>query len=190
VTGGPDEQMLRAPRRGPGRCSARDARVMSWRPASRTPRPARLKQVLTSLVHHLHAFAEGVELTGRNGRGPSTSRPDRTRYDDVRQEFILLSDVPGVSMLVQTINRRTGGTATESTGLGPSTCSCCRLVNRGRTSPSTEGTAVPGHRPGDVAGRRTGFRALAATARHPTVWPTCTSSPPPATTHLLVDDCP
>jgi catechol 1,2-dioxygenase len=39
--------------------------------------------------------------------------------DDVRQEFILLSDVLGVSMLVETINHRTGGTSTESTVLGP-----------------------------------------------------------------------
>jgi catechol 1,2-dioxygenase len=38
---------------------------------------------------------------------------------DVRQEFILLSDVLGVSMLVETINHRTGGTSTESTVLGP-----------------------------------------------------------------------
>ena len=39
--------------------------------------------------------------------------------DDVRQEFILLSDVLGVSMLVETINHRAGGTGTESTVLGP-----------------------------------------------------------------------
>jgi catechol 1,2-dioxygenase len=41
------------------------------------------------------------------------------RCSDVRQEFILLSDVLGVSMLVETINHRTGGTSTESTVLGP-----------------------------------------------------------------------
>jgi catechol 1,2-dioxygenase len=39
--------------------------------------------------------------------------------NDVRQEFILLSDVLGLSMLVETINHRTGGTSTESTVLGP-----------------------------------------------------------------------
>ena len=38
---------------------------------------------------------------------------------DTRQEFILLSDVLGISMLVETINHRTGGTSTESTVLGP-----------------------------------------------------------------------
>ena len=41
------------------------------------------------------------------------------KCDDVRQEFVLLSDVLGVSMLVETINHRTGGTSTESTVLGP-----------------------------------------------------------------------
>ena len=47
--------------------------------------------------------------------------PDRTGQacDDVRQEFILLSDVLGLSMLVETINHRAGGTGTESTVLGP-----------------------------------------------------------------------
>jgi hydroxyquinol 1,2-dioxygenase len=39
--------------------------------------------------------------------------------DDQRQEFILLSDVLGVSMLVETINNRKSGGATESTVLGP-----------------------------------------------------------------------
>jgi len=37
----------------------------------------------------------------------------------VRQEFILLSDVLGVSMLVETINERGAAGATESTVLGP-----------------------------------------------------------------------
>ncbi|MBZ3900352.1 intradiol ring-cleavage dioxygenase [Streptomyces griseiscabiei] len=84
-----------------------------------TPDP-RLRQVLTSLVHHLHAFVKDVELTEREWE---TAIDFLTRAGhmctDVRQEFILLSDVLGVSMLVETINNRTGGTATESTVLGP-----------------------------------------------------------------------
>jgi protocatechuate 3,4-dioxygenase beta subunit len=80
----------------------------------------RLRDVLTSLVRHLHAFVKDVELT----EGEWTAAIDfltRTGQvcDDVRQEFILLSDVLGVSMLVETINHRTGGTSTESTVLGP-----------------------------------------------------------------------
>jgi protocatechuate 3,4-dioxygenase beta subunit len=84
-----------------------------------TPDP-RLKQVLTSLVHHLHAFVKDVELTEEEW-GVAIDFLTRTGQmcSDVRQEFILLSDVLGVSMLVETINHRTGGTSTESTVLGP-----------------------------------------------------------------------
>jgi len=41
------------------------------------------------------------------------------KSDDERQEFILLSDVLGLSMLVETISNRKFGVATESTVLGP-----------------------------------------------------------------------
>ena len=84
-----------------------------------TPDP-RLRQVLTSLVHHLHAFVKDVELTEEEW-GFAIDFLTRTGHmsDEVRQEFILLSDVLGVSMLVETINHRTGGTSTESTVLGP-----------------------------------------------------------------------
>src|ERR1700680_2439663 len=41
------------------------------------------------------------------------------KCDDRRQEFILLSDTLGVSMLVDAINHRAGGSITESTVLGP-----------------------------------------------------------------------
>jgi protocatechuate 3,4-dioxygenase beta subunit len=80
----------------------------------------RLKQVLTSLVRHLHAFVKEIELTEAEWAS-SIDFLTRTGHmcDDVRQEFILLSDVLGVSMLVETINHRTGGTSTESTVLGP-----------------------------------------------------------------------
>ena len=84
-----------------------------------TPDP-RLRQVMTSLVQHLHAFVKDVELT-EDEWGFAIDFLTRTGHmsDEVRQEFILLSDVLGVSMLVETINHRTGGTSTESTVLGP-----------------------------------------------------------------------
>ena len=80
----------------------------------------RLKQIMTSLVRHLHAFVKEVELTEEEW-GFAIDFLTRTGHmsDEVRQEFILLSDVLGVSMLVETINHRTGGTSTESTVLGP-----------------------------------------------------------------------
>lgn len=84
-----------------------------------TPDP-RLRQVMTSLVRHLHAYVKEVEPTEEEW-GAAIDFLTRTgqKCDDVRQEFILLSDVLGVSMLVETINHRTGGTSTESTVLGP-----------------------------------------------------------------------
>ncbi len=84
-----------------------------------TPDP-RLRQVMTSLVQHLHAFVKDVELTEEEW-GFAIDFLTRTGHmsNEVRQEFILLSDVLGVSMLVETINHRTGGTSTESTVLGP-----------------------------------------------------------------------
>jgi len=80
----------------------------------------RLREVVTSLVHHLHAFVKDVEPTEEEWAA-AIDFLTRTgqKCDDVRQEFILLSDVLGVSMLVETINHRAGGTGTESTVLGP-----------------------------------------------------------------------
>jgi catechol 1,2-dioxygenase len=82
--------------------------------------PPRLRQVLTSLVRHLHAFIKDVELTEpewEQAIGFLTATGHRC--DEVRQEFILLSDVLGVSMLVETINHRAAGGSTESTVTGP-----------------------------------------------------------------------
>ncbi len=80
----------------------------------------RMREVMSSLVRHLHAFVKDVELTEEEwaaGIGFLT----RTGHmsDDLRQEFILLSDVLGVSMLVETINHRSDGGSTEQTVLGP-----------------------------------------------------------------------
>jgi hydroxyquinol 1,2-dioxygenase len=83
-----------------------------------TPDP-RLRDVLSSLVRHLHAFVREVEPTLPEWeRAIEFLTATGQKCDDERQEFILLSDVLGVSMLVETINNRSGG-ATESTVLGP-----------------------------------------------------------------------
>jgi catechol 1,2-dioxygenase len=83
-----------------------------------TPDP-RLEQLLTALTRHLHDFVKEVELTEDEW---TTAIEFLTatgqKCDPVRQEFVLLSDVLGVSMLVETINHRAGG-STESTVLGP-----------------------------------------------------------------------
>ena len=80
----------------------------------------RLRTILDSLVRHLHAAVREVE--------PSIAEWERAiefltatgqKCTDVRQEFILLSDVLGISMLVETINERGAAGATQSTVLGP-----------------------------------------------------------------------
>jgi len=80
----------------------------------------RLKQVIQALVRHAHAFVKEVELTEQEW---FTAIQFLTRTgqmcDDKRQEFILLSDVLGISMLVDAINHRMPDGATESTVLGP-----------------------------------------------------------------------
>jgi hydroxyquinol 1,2-dioxygenase len=84
-----------------------------------TPNP-RLKQVMNSLVSHLHAFIREVELTEEEWMmGIQFLTRTGQMCDDKRQEFILLSDVTGVSMLVDAINHRSQGGATESTVFGP-----------------------------------------------------------------------
>jgi hydroxyquinol 1,2-dioxygenase len=80
----------------------------------------RLREVMSSLVRHLHSFAREVELTIPEWeRAIDFLTRTGQRSDDMRQEFILLSDVLGFSMLTETIGNRKSGTATESTVLGP-----------------------------------------------------------------------
>lgn len=80
----------------------------------------RLKTLVQALVKHLHGFVRetepnfaewqmAIDFLTRTGQMCS----------DVRQEFILLSDVLGVSMLVDAINHRQPEGATETTVLGP-----------------------------------------------------------------------
>ena len=84
-----------------------------------TPDP-RLKAVITSLVRHLHDFVRDVDLSFEEWRG-AIDFLTRTGQmcSSTRQEFILLSDTLGISMLVDAINHRQRGGATETTVLGP-----------------------------------------------------------------------
>jgi hydroxyquinol 1,2-dioxygenase len=82
--------------------------------------PERLKTVIMSLVRHLHAFAGEVELTEEEWfEGIDFLTRTGHMTDDKRQEFILLSDVLGLSMLVVGLNNRRPPAATESTVFGP-----------------------------------------------------------------------
>lgn len=80
----------------------------------------RLKTVLSSLVEHLHAFIRDVEPTHAEWeRGVEFLTAVGHMCDATRQEFVLLSDVLGVSMLVDVINNRRSESATDTTVLGP-----------------------------------------------------------------------
>jgi hydroxyquinol 1,2-dioxygenase len=83
-------------------------------------RSERFKEIAGSLVRHLHAFAADVQLTEEEWFA-GIDFLTRTGHitDDKRQEFILLSDVLGLSMLVVGINNRRPPQATESTVFGP-----------------------------------------------------------------------
>jgi hydroxyquinol 1,2-dioxygenase len=84
-----------------------------------TPDP-RLRTIMTSLVKHIHAFVRDIEPTEAEW---ATAIDWLTRTGkmstDKRQEFILFSDVLGVSMLVDAINHRLATGATPTTVTGP-----------------------------------------------------------------------
>ena len=84
-----------------------------------TPDP-RLKQLMQSLVKHLHDFIRDVDLSFEEWQ-QAIGFLTRTgqKCSDTRQEFILLSDTLGASMLVDAINHRDRRCATETTVLGP-----------------------------------------------------------------------
>jgi hydroxyquinol 1,2-dioxygenase len=80
----------------------------------------RFRQLFVSLVQHLHDFARDVRLTGDEWfaamdfieRMGKISTP-------TRQEVVLLSDILGLSMLLDKINQHAGGSVTDSALLGP-----------------------------------------------------------------------
>jgi len=80
----------------------------------------RLRAIMTSLVNHIHAFVRDIEPTEAEW---ATAIDWLTRTgkmsSDKRQEFILFSDVLGVSMLVDAINHRLATGATPTTVTGP-----------------------------------------------------------------------
>ena len=124
-----------------------------------TPNP-RLKTVMTSLIRHLHAFIREVKPTEAEWL---QAIQFLTRVgqlcDERRQEFILLSDALGASILVDAVNHHADDGATESTLLGPfyrpgapELPSGASISRDGRGEPvvvsgrvlSTDGVPIPG----------------------------------------------
>jgi hydroxyquinol 1,2-dioxygenase len=80
----------------------------------------RTREIADALIRHLHAFVREVEPTQAEWlKGIEFLTRTGHTCDESRQEFILLSDTLGVSMLVDAINHRQAGVATENTVLGP-----------------------------------------------------------------------
>jgi hydroxyquinol 1,2-dioxygenase len=92
----------------------------------------RLKQLVTRLVAHLHDYVRDVEPTFPEWLAAIQflTRTGQT-CSATRQEFILLSDTLGISMLVDAINHRMPAGATETTVLGPFHVQNAPLVESG-----------------------------------------------------------
>jgi len=81
---------------------------------------ARTKEILTSLVRHLHAFIREVNLTEAEWlAGIQFLTETGYMCDDKRQEYILLSDTLGATTMKDFVNNRKPPGMTEYTILGP-----------------------------------------------------------------------
>jgi catechol 1,2-dioxygenase len=97
---------------------ARSAEVVNARMSDGAD--ARLRQVMSVLVKHLHAAVKEIEPTHEEWFDAVRFLTETGQMcTDWRQEYILLSDVLGVSMLVDAINHRRPNGATPNTILGP-----------------------------------------------------------------------
>jgi hydroxyquinol 1,2-dioxygenase len=114
----------KVPHQSPAQASTRNLSAQAVTAAvidrMKSSRSDRFKQVMASLIQHLHAFARDVQLSEHEWAfaidfltktGQSCTRS--------RQEFILLSDTLGLSTLVTQMNHPSQGKETEQTVLGP-----------------------------------------------------------------------
>ncbi len=129
-------------------------------------RSERFREVIQSLVRHLHAFASEVELTEEEWfAGIDFLTQTGHITDDKRQEFILLSDVLGLSMLVVGLNHGKPSTATPSTVFGP-------FFVQG-SPPFANGDDIANGAPGEpclVRGRVISVSGEAVSGAHIEVW--------------------
>jgi hydroxyquinol 1,2-dioxygenase len=80
----------------------------------------RLREIMQSLIGHLHGFVTDVRLSEDEWAGAIRMLTATGHItDERRQEFILWSDTMGVSMLVDALANELPEGATESTVLGP-----------------------------------------------------------------------
>ena len=80
----------------------------------------RMRDIMLSLTRHLHGFIREIEPTEEEWLAAIRFLTETgQKCDERRQEFILLSDTLGASMLIDAINNRKPAGATESSVLGP-----------------------------------------------------------------------
>ena len=104
----------------------------------------RLREVMGVVVKHLHAAVKEIEPTHEEWLTAIKFLTDIGHMcTEWRQEFILLSDTLGVSMLVDSINHRRPSGATENTILGPSTFRTRHAINTEPTFALTERASRP-----------------------------------------------
>lgn len=82
--------------------------------------PARNRQVLESLIRHLHDFSKDVKLTHKEWfEACEWMRRAGDISDEKRNEFILISDILGLEVLVDMLDHKVTDGESESTVLGP-----------------------------------------------------------------------
>lgn len=105
---------------------------------------ARTREIMVSLIKHLHGFVKDVQLTEAEWfEGIKFLTATGQMCDDIRQEFILLSDTLGVSMVVDLINHRKPAGATESTVFGPFHREGAPEMTRGQNMATADPTGQP-----------------------------------------------
>ena len=128
----------------------------------------RLRQVMSALVRHLHAAVKEVEPTHEEWLAAIKFLSETGQMcSDWRQEYILLSDVLGVSMLVDAINHRRPSAATPNTILGP-----FYIANAPRYPLGTDICRDGKGQPMVVQGRVTGLDGEAVAGATLEVWQT------------------
>ena len=100
----------------------------------------RLKEIMSSIITHLHEVVKEVEPTEEEWmKAIMFLTKIGHMSDDRRQEFILLSDVLGVSMLLDAINNRKSKNETETTVLGPFHTPSSKMNNGDNIANNVEG---------------------------------------------------
>jgi len=93
---------------------------------------ARLKEIMQSLVQNLHNFVRDVRLSEAEWEAAIAFLTAVGHItDDRRQEFVLLSDVLGISMQTVAVNNEAHGNATEATVFGPFFVNDAPLIENG-----------------------------------------------------------